>query len=150
MSDPTEEPTETTEAPAAPQLPPIPGNIEEMVGQYVKLRDGLKKADEEHKKKTATARAYLTALDGGLLAKLNEIGGENVKTAVGTVYRTTRRSAVIRDGDAFRSYVINNDEFDLVDWRANAGAVDDFIKSNQVPPPGVDFSTTFTVGVRRK
>lgn len=149
MDDPTEETTEATEAPA-PQLPPLPETIDAMVEQYVRLRDGIKKADDEHKKKLAGAKAYLAALDGALLSKLNEIGGENVKTGFGTVYRTTRRSAVIRDGAAFRSYVINHDEYDLVDWRANAGAVDDFIKSNNVPPPGVDFSTAFTVGVRRK
>jgi hypothetical protein len=150
MEDPTEDAPEAGAPTPAVELPPIPGTIEEMVGQYVKLRDTLKEADDQHKKKTATARAYKEKLEGGLLAKLNEIGGENVKTGMGTVYRTTRRSAVIRDGDAFRSYVINNDEFDLIDWKANAGAVDDFIKSNSVPPPGVDFSTTFTVGVRRK
>jgi hypothetical protein len=149
MEDPTEEGTPEAAEPT-PQLPPIPGNIEDMVGQFVKLRDAIKKADDEHKKKLAGAKAYQQALEGALLAKLNEIGGENVKTGMGTVYRTTRRSAVIRDGDAFRSYVINHDEYDLVDWKANANAVDDFIKSNKVPPPGVDFSTAFTVGVRRK
>lgn len=126
-----------------------PQNIEELVEQFVKLRDRLKEADDDHKKKTKAAREYLDKLNGKLLERLNEIGGESVKTAAGTVYRTTRRSATIADGDAFRQFVIANEAFDIVDWRANATAVDDFIRSEGSPPPGVNFTTAFTVGVRR-
>ncbi len=128
---------------------PTPDNIDELVDQVVRLRDKLKKADDAHKAKTATARSYKDQLEAKLLEKLNEVGGESVKTAHGTAYRTTRRSATIADGDAFRGYVIGNDAYDLVDWRANATAIDDFIKSAGSPPPGVNFSQTYTVGVRR-
>lgn len=127
----------------------LPDSIDELVSQYIKLRDKIKEADDAHKKKTEQARAYLDLLNGKLLERLNTLGGESVKTAHGTVYRTTRRSASIADGDTFRQYVIDNEGFDLVDWRANANAVDDFIKEHGVQPPGVNFSTAFTVGVRR-
>ena len=127
----------------------LPENIDDLVSQYVRLRDKIKEADDAHKDKTKNARAYLEQLNGRLLERLNDVGGESVKTAHGTVYRTTRRSASIADGDTFRQYVIENEQFDLVDWRANANAVDDFIKENGVQPPGVNFSTAFTVGVRR-
>lgn len=126
-----------------------PQNIEELVAQFVKLRDKLKEADKAHKDKTKDAREYLEKLNGKLLERLNEIGGESVKTSEGTVYRTTRRSASIADGEAFRQFVIAHEAFDIVDWKANANAVDDFIKSEGSPPPGVNFSTAFTVGVRR-
>lgn len=128
---------------------PVPNTVEEIVDQFVRLRDKIKEADDAHKARTKIARDHKDLLEAKLLEKLNEIGGESVKTKNGTVYRTTRRSASIADGDAFRQYVINNGEFDLVDWRANANAVDDYIRSNTVPPPGVNFSTAFTVGVRR-
>lgn len=127
----------------------LPDNIDDLVSRYVKLRDTIKAADDAHKKKTEVARAYLEKLNGKLLEKLNEVGGESVKTASGTAYRTTRRSASIADGDVFRSFIIDNGHFDLVDWRANAVAVDDFIKDNGVSPPGINYSETFTVGVRR-
>jgi len=45
--------------------------------------------------------------------------------------------------------VIDNGMFDIVDWKANAGAVDDFVKSKGSLPPGVNYTETFTVGVRR-
>lgn len=128
---------------------PMPTNIDELVEQMVKVRDKIKEADDAHKAKTKVARDYKEQLEAQLLAKLNDVGGEAVKTAHGTVYRTTRRSATIADGDVFRQFVIANDAYDLVDWRANANAVDDFIKQEQTPPPGVNFTTAYTVGVRR-
>lgn len=126
-----------------------PENFEILVEQYVRLRDTLKKADEDHKEKTRAAREYKEQLEAKLLAKLNDAGGDSVKTKEGTVYRTTRRSASVADGDTFRKYVISNELFDLVDWRANAPAIAEFIDDAGAPPPGVNFSTSFTVGVRR-
>ncbi|HEY7822833.1 MAG TPA: hypothetical protein VIG24_08375, partial [Acidimicrobiia bacterium] len=110
-----------------------PENIDDLVTQFVKLRDKLKEADKAHKDKTKTARDYLEQLNGKLLERLNAIGGESVKTAAGTAYRTTRRSATISDGKVFREYVISTEAYDMVDWKANANAVDDFIKSNSSP-----------------
>jgi hypothetical protein len=127
----------------------LPQNVDQLVDQYVRLRDKLKEADDAHKKKTAAAREYLLMLNGKLLEQLAAVGGESVKTPHGTAYQSTKRSASIADGDAFREYVINNGEFDLVDWRANANAVDDYIKEHGAVPPGVNFSTMITVGVRR-
>lgn len=127
----------------------LPENIDELVAQYIKLRDKIKEADEAHKKKTELARTYLDKLNGKLLERLNDVGGDSVKTPHGTAYRTARRSATIADGDVFRKYVIDNSMFDLVDWRANAGAVDDFINDNGSQPPGVNYSVAYTVGVRR-
>ena len=128
---------------------PIPATIDELVSQYVRLRDKIKEADDAHKAKLKDAKEHLEHLNNTLLERLNDVGGESVKTSSGTVYRTTRRSASIADGETFRRFVIDNNAFDLVDWKANPLAVDDFIKAEQAPPPGVNFTTAFTVGVRR-
>jgi len=128
---------------------PMPDTIDALVEQMVKVRDKLKEADDAHKEKTKVARDYKEQIEAALLAKLNDVGGESVKTAHGTVYRTTRRSATIADGGVFREFVIDSEAFDLVDWKANANAVDDFIKNEGTPPPGVNYTTAYTVGVRR-
>lgn len=128
---------------------PIPTKMDDIVQQFVKLRDSIKAADDKHKEKTAGARAHLEKLNNALLAQLNAMGGDSVKTPYGTAYRTVRKSATLADGAVFREFVIDNGQFDLVDWRANANAVEDFIKTQNNAPPGVNFSTAFTVGVRR-
>lgn len=134
---------------AGKALPQLPETIDELVHQYVMLRDRIKKADDAHKERLKPAKEYQDALAARMLEKLNEMGGESVRTPHGTTYRTTRKSASIADGQAFRKYVIDSEGYDLVDWRANANAVEDFIKSEGTPPPGVNYSTSYTIGVRR-
>lgn len=130
-------------------LPQPPEDFDELVQQFATLRDSLKKADDAHKAKTATGRDYLQLLNAKLLERLNATGADSVKTANGTAYRTTRRTASIADGEAFRGFVIENRMWDMVDWKANANAVDDFLRNEQSLPPGVNFTTAYTVGVRR-
>lgn len=137
--------TTTTSAP----LPVPPTNIDEMVAQYVSLRDKLKEADDAHKKRTQAAKDYKELLEGKLMEQLINIGGDSVKTKHGTVYRSTKRTASISDGAAFRAYVIGTASFDLLDWKANALAVDDHIKVENAPPPGVNFTLHHTLNVRR-
>lgn len=141
-----------TEANYAPidQAYVLPENIDELVGQYVTLRNRLKEADENHKKKTRNARDYLEALNNKLLDRLNDVGGDSVKTKHGTVYRSTKRSATIADGEVFRTFIKSNNLFDLVDWKANALAIEDYINENEAPPPGINFTTHHQVGVRAK
>lgn len=128
---------------------PVEQPIDMLVDRFIKLRDGLKVADEAHKEKTKAAREYLDQLNAQLLMRLNALGGESVKTRVGTVYRSSRKSASIADGKAFREFVTEGGHFDLLDWKANATAVADFIDAHEAPPPGVSFSVAFQVGVRR-
>lgn len=123
--------------------------IDTLVERYIKLRDAIKSADDLHKERTSPAREALEQMNSQLLQEIEKVGGESVRTQHGTVYRTMKKSATIADGDVFRKYVIENKEFDLVDWRANSTAVSIFIDKHANPPPGVNYSTIALVGVRR-
>lgn len=133
----------TTTAPA-PQI-----NIEHRIEQYIQLRDIIKKLDDEHKAKMKPYRETLETLNGVMLDHLNTIGGDSVKASSGTVYRTTKKSASIEDGDAFMRHVIGSEAWELLDRKANASAVEAFVEENGVLPPGVKWSSTQVVGVRR-
>lgn len=125
-------------------------DIAKRVEQYVKLRDLIKQKDDDHKKSMAPFKETLEQLNSVLLAHLNGIGGQSVSTDNGTVYRTEKKSAALADAQAFMDFVVANQAFDLIDRKANVTAVEEFIKENNTPPPGVNFSSTFVVGVRRK
>jgi len=129
----------------APQQVPI----EDRIAQYVRLRDKIKELDDAHKEKMKPFRETLEGLNNLLLDHLTKIGGDSVKTKHGTVYRTSRKSASLEDGDAFMSFVIEKELWDLLDRRANSTAVDAFAQENGVLPPGVKFTVTHQVGVRR-
>lgn len=132
-----------------PDFPPEVSPFDIEVERFVQLRDAIKAADDAHSTKTKQARDELEAMKARLLARLILLGGESVKTTAGTVYRTGRKSATIADGAAFRQHVISQNLWDIVDWRANAPAVANYIELHKAAPPGVNFSIAYTVGVRR-
>lgn len=125
-------------------------SIEVLCDKYIRLRDAIKTADDAHKAKTAPARELLEKLNAQLLGILNTTGQDSAGTQFGTVYRTSRPTASLADPAEFKRFVIGGELWDLTDWRANAKAVEDFIREHGAPPPGVNYTQTFTVGVRRK
>ena len=137
-----------------------PIDIGVRVDQYVKLRDRIKQLDEEHKDKMKPYRETLEKLNSDLLSRLAAVGAENIQTAAGTVYKTEKKSASVADRNSFWTYVVATGNWDLLDWKANVTAVEEHIneqidaaKANPAitpsPPPGVNYSSTFVVGVRR-
>jgi hypothetical protein len=128
---------------------PIKPDMTQRVAQYVKLRDKIKKLDDTHKDNMKPYREMLDQLNGVILSALNDIGGESIRTEAGTAYRTEKKSASLADPEAFMQFVVENDAWDLLDRKANVTAVADFIDENNGPPPGVNYSTRFEVGIRR-
>jgi hypothetical protein len=124
-------------------------DIGKRVEQFVKLRDLIKSRDDEHKKAMKPLRETLESLNSVLLAHLNDMGGNSIATDAGTAYRTEKKSASLADSEAFMDYVIANQAFDLLDRKANVTAVEEHIKENDAPPPGVSYTSTFIVGERR-
>lgn len=124
-------------------------SFEQIAARIVRLRDALQEADAAHKERTQSARDTLDQLKGQALQMLQATGQDSAKSKAGTVYITNRKSATIADGALFRDFVIKNSMFDLIDWRANAGACSDFITEKGTQPPGINYSVKLDVGVRR-
>jgi hypothetical protein len=133
----------TTSTPAAIDI-----NVR--INQYVSLRDKIQALDKAHKEKMAPFREMLDTLGGVLLTHLDNIAADSVATPSGTVYKTVKNSASIADGGAFWNYVNTSGDWDLIDKKANVTAVMEFIEHHNAPPPGVNFTSVMTVGVRRK
>ncbi len=133
-------------------LPPIDdGNLGKYISQYVALRDkisAIKKADAE---RLEPFNDMLLALNNLLQRHLDTLGADNASVkGAGTVYKTISRSVSIEDGDAFRRHVIGTQQFELLDWKANGPAVDEFMKEHDGHlPPGVKYSSIAKVNVRR-
>jgi hypothetical protein len=124
-------------------------DMENLVSSYVALRDAIRNKDAEYKKIMRPYRERLDELNGIILGKLNEIGADNVRTGAGTAYRKVERSVTIADKIAFQRHVIGSEAWELLDWRANSTAVAALVDEGLNPPPGVNYSTTMNVGIRR-
>lgn len=123
--------------------------IDVRVEQYIKLRDKIKEIEAKHKEELKPYKDTLEKLNAVILAHLTQVGGESIRTSAGTAYVTEKKSASLADPQAFMEYVITNEAWDLMDRKANVSAVADYISEHTAPPPGVNYSTTLLVGVRR-
>jgi len=134
------------------QTPPAPEKIDfaKRVQQFVKLRDLIADKEAAAKAELKPYKETLEQLNAVLLQHLNEVNGDSIQTPHGTVYRTAKKSASVADMTAFWTYVVSQGDWDLIDKKANVTAVADHVEKHQTPPPGVNYSVTHVVGVRRK
>jgi hypothetical protein len=133
----------------SPDMKATVANIERRVKQYVMVRDQIKVIEERHAKELENIKAIKDELTGIIQSCLEAVGAESIKTAEGTAYTTTRYTASLADPKAFMDYVIEYKKFDLMDRKANAPAVRDYVAETGSLPPGVTLSSIATIGVRR-
>lgn len=123
--------------------------IDELAERYAKIRDKVAELEAAHKEKLAPFKEALDKIEQHMLSTFNEQGTENAKTAFGTFYKQKATSATVASKEDFRTYVLANDRWDLVDMRAQKTAVNEFVETSQEPPPGINWSTTFKVNFRK-
>lgn len=130
---------ELTETPAA------------LVAKYLSLREQKQSAEQKFKEfMEANYGQPMETLEAQLLDTLNKLGVESIASGDGTVYKLMTTSVTVADQREFRRHVIGGEDWDLIDWRANKTAVNDLIESGGDLPPGVNRTTFFKVGVRKK
>lgn len=140
MSDPTTSGTSET-----PPATPLGKRIQQLFMLRAKVAEIKARQDAELKPYAQT----LAKLSDVVLAELKATGQDSSKVrGVGTVFTKVTDSATIADKDAFRRHVIGSQDYDLVDMKANVVAVRAHIKSEGAPPPGVNFSSFASLGVR--
>lgn len=124
-------------------------DVNEAVALYVELRDKKAEMTAALKEALKPYNKGLEDLEAVLLKHLQDTKAQKIGTPAGTVYQRVERSATIKDKKAFREYVIENSEYDLIDWRANKVQVFEHIEKKHLDVPGVNTSAFMTVGVLR-
>lgn len=130
------------------EAPQVPEDISMRVLQYRKVREAIAAIKERHEKELAAPKEVLERLGGLLDAFLLKASVETVRTKNGTFFRGTRFTATVQDPAAFMDHVIANQQWDLIERRANSTAVKDFIEKHKHPVPGVNLNSITTVSVR--
>lgn len=124
-----------------------PGKATEL---YIKLRDTKKEKDDAHKESVKKLVLAMDRLEAGLLEYLNTSGANSIASDAGTAYKSEQVSASIEDKESFRQFVIETQQWEAIDWKANKSFVKDYMEENQESPPGLKVSRMSTVGVQRK
>lgn len=128
----------------------MPEDMEKRIAQFVQVRDMLEALDKRQSEERAPLVNLRDRLQGKIQVFMTENKLENLKTAAGTAYTSSRTTCSLSDPHAFMEYVIWSQKFDLLDRRANSTAVKAHIEEKGGLPPGCNITTIETVGVRRR
>lgn len=123
--------------------------VKDFVEALIGCRDKLEAIKKEYEEKKAEWVDRRDKLEGIIQQFMQENQLDNLKTEAGTCYTTVKYTASLADPDAFMTYVIANQRYDLLDRRANVTAVRDFTERTKVPPPGVNLTSYQSLNVRR-
>ncbi len=123
--------------------------MDEKVKQYIWMRDKLKEIDDKHKEARKEFTEIQEKLEGTMQSFLDKTGSTSVKTRYGTFYSSTRYTATLADADSFMRFIQDNNMFDLLDRKANATAVKDYVTEHDALPPGCNLNALTSIGVRR-
>ena len=123
--------------------------LDKWVQQFLWARDTKKRLEDEYEEKVKELKEIMEQIQGRLQTFLDTHGLSNAKTKYGTVHHTTRYTASLADPKAFMDFVISTGKFELLDRKANATAVKDYVGEHSQLPPGCNLSAITSVGVRK-
>jgi hypothetical protein len=121
----------------------------QLVEAYVGQRDEKEELKRKYTEDANKITEIMDAIEGRILALLQESGQESAKTKFGTAYKSPKSSVKIADWNVFINYVKKNDAFDLLTKNVSKDAVISRIECTQEIVPGVNIIRFETVGIRR-
>ena len=116
---------------------------------YIQLRDRRAQRKAAYEAEDAADKAKQEKIEGVLLAKLDAEGSDSVRTANGTAYKSKRISVSVADWDSFFPFVQQTEAWHMLEHRASKTAVEQYVEENADLPPGLNWSETITLNVRR-
>lgn len=122
----------------------------------LRLKDKIKAVEERHQGELAPLTTLKETMEQLILKKLLLTVGDQpegkgkISTAYGTIFKTHRNSASLKDPDAFMTHVVENAAFELLDRKANVTAVAAYMEEHKgETPPGVKWTSTLKLGLHR-
>jgi len=125
--------------------------LDELVANYIKLRDKKSLLKKQYDEKVAKVDAVMDRMEAIILKTFQDSGIDSARTDAGTAYISTRTSATVGSREEFLSWVLQDpDERSIfLENRVSKVAVEQFKAANDDLPPGINFRSEVTVGVRR-
>lgn len=124
-------------------------NINEAIELYRKLKDKKAQLKAEYEQKAAPVQEKMDRIEGALLGLMNKSGVDSFKTQFGTAYKTERTRVSCSDKGAFMDFVKDNNFYELLEVRPSKAAVEEFKAGRGVLPPGLDYTSEYTVNIRK-
>ncbi len=88
-----------------------------------------------------TAKAVIEEIKRIATQRLEDSGASAINTPHGTIHTVSKTTARIMDPELFRGWVIRNEAWDAIDWKANMTTCRAVTEETKAPVPGVELST---------
>lgn len=113
-------------------------NLEHRISQLRTLRAKMEEFERAHTDFMAPYEEAKKKLEGALMKWLLDRKIKTTNTAAGNITWVDNTTYPIEDKVAFRGFVIENKQWDMLDWKANKTVVSDYAEANKgVLPPGL-------------
>lgn len=123
--------------------------LDEIIAKYIQLRDKKAQMKAEYEASVAPIQQALDKAEAAMLAIMQQQGVESFRTEAGTVYQSKRTSATVADWDSAFGFIQAEGLWNMLEKRVNKTAVDEYVAQHQDLPPGINYRSEITVGVRR-
>lgn len=117
---------------------------------YIKMRDHLQALQREYEEKEADVKAQMEIIEQKLLDICKETGADSIKTAYGTVMRSTKTRYWPSDWASMYEFIRQHDAYDLLERRVHQTNMKAWLEeSPSLLPQGLNAETRYSVTVRR-
>ncbi len=117
--------------------------------QLTVLRNNLSAKVKEAEEAVDLIKDKRNKVDAEFLRRFHAEGMTSVKTKAGTPYIITYESFSVADKDTFMGWVDQNDAIDFLEVRANKSMMQAYKEEHKDLPPGVNYSATLKIGVKK-
>lgn len=128
-------------------------SLDELVKAYLTLRNERERILADCEAKEKLIKADMLLLEQSMLAICNTTGADSIKTAQGTVMRSTKERFTCNDWGSFKDFVLEHEAIDLLERRIHQGNFKSFLSEHSVEaeglPPGVSVFREFAITVRK-
>lgn len=125
--------------------------LDELVANYIKLRDKKSQLKKQYDEKVAKIDAVMDKMEAIILKTFQDSGIDSARTDAGTAYISTRTSASVTNREDFFTWILDDPENRISFFadRVNKVMIEEFKAANGNFPPGVTYRSEVVVGVRR-
>jgi hypothetical protein len=113
-----------------------PMNVAEVIRKVRKVEATIKELEAQFDAEKEPYEKMAEAGRAVLLKYLNDTGQRSAATAEGGCNKRTKVSFQVRDREAFKKEIIDNEAWEMIAWRANDAVCEDYVQAHKKSPPG--------------
>lgn len=123
---------------------------DELVLAYRRIRDAINEKEEAHKEAIAALKAQQDVVSEALLALCNDQNLDSIRTAAGTVTRSTTTRYWTNDWESMYQFIKEQDALYLLEQRIHNGNMKQYLEEHPDElPVGLNADTKYVIRVRK-